>query len=142
MIKGIQIIVCIWKVTISEELLTQVLEHCDVNADDDDADDEKKYTVIDLFRYKNLRAKTWYFYRGLRLIHTTCIWCMQLRHKCTVWKNRKIRISAEMQLSAAATCIKYSLCESAFKPNTLFFQNLQLFSPKICTPKLGTSILT
>ena len=51
---------------------------------------------------------------SVRLIHTSCIWPMQLQQKCAVWKNRKFPISAETQLSAAASRVKRSLCELTF----------------------------
>jgi hypothetical protein len=46
-------IVDLFQVTVTEEILAGVLEG------DDESVDENKYSVLDLFRYKNLRAKTW-----------------------------------------------------------------------------------
>ena len=49
-----------------------------------------------------------------RLIHTRCIWRMWLLQTVAVQKIRKFYFPVEMQLSAAASCIKCITCESAF----------------------------
>ena len=63
---------------------------------------------------------------ALRLIHSRCVWHMQLWQKWAVQKieNRKFSISAETQPSAAASCVKRSMCESAF--NKHIFHNFFL----------------
>ena len=52
---------------------------------------------------------------ALRLIETSCFWCVRLQQKCAEQKNRKFSISAETQTSAAAARVKCSRsCKSAF----------------------------
>ena len=44
-----------YQVTVPEQLLSEVLE----NSIDDVTDDVTSYNVFDLFRFRNLRGKTW-----------------------------------------------------------------------------------
>ena len=50
-----------------------------------------------------------------RMIHTGCVWSMQLWQKVVVQKISKFPISVETQLSSTAPFIKCSLCEKSLK---------------------------
>ena len=67
-----------------------------------------------------------------------CIWHVQLRKKCAVQKNRKISISAEMQPSAAAACVKHSSCESALTAPDC--HRWQIVAPSSMFLHLGTKL--